>query len=219
MICWQEFDSNDKLIDHVNSSHKGNIKNNKLRWSVYGHEGDNDRGVIFYNNGIDLTHVMGSGAFPTAFDYEKIDGRGFWDGGILSNTPLRELIQKHRDYWYKDLGKQEVPDLELYIVNVSGSSKEATNRLPVDYDSLKDRKNDLTYHDKTGYDIKVAEMVNDYIDYIKALRGVAQEAITSVQNAEKGKSLLRGLKALVDQRLRVQRNVKAIQKKGNTRIF
>jgi NTE family protein len=113
LICWQEFDSNDKLIDHVNSSHRGNIKNNKLRWSVYGQEGDNDRGVIFFNNGIDLTHVMGSGAFPTAFDYEKIDGRGFWDGGILSNTPLRELIQKHRDYWYKDLGKQEVPDLEL----------------------------------------------------------------------------------------------------------
>jgi predicted acylesterase/phospholipase RssA len=195
LICWQEFDSNDKLIDHVNSSHRGNIKNNKLRWSVYGQEGDNNRGAIFYNNGIDLTHVMASGAFPTAFDYEKIEGRGFWDGGILSNTPLRELIQKHRDYWYKDLGKQEVPDLELYIVNV-WPSKEATNRLPVDYDSLKDRRNDLTYHDKTGYDIKVAEMVNDYIDYIKALRGAAQEAISSVQNAAKRKELTERLEGI-----------------------
>jgi predicted acylesterase/phospholipase RssA len=138
---------------------------------------------------------MASGAFPTAFDYEKIDDRGFWDGGILSNTPLRELIQKHRDYWYKDLGKQEVPDLELYIVNV-WPSKEATNRLPMDYDSLKDRKNDLTYHDKTGYDIKVAEMVNDYIDYIKALRGVAQEAITSVQNAAKREELTERLEGI-----------------------
>ena len=32
-------------------------------------------------------------------------------------------------------------------------------------------------------------MVNDYIDYIKALRGVAQEAITSVQNAAKREEL------------------------------
>jgi NTE family protein len=51
--------------------------------------------------------MMASGAFPTAFDYEKIGGRGFWDGGILSNTPLRELIQKHRDYWHKDLGNKK----------------------------------------------------------------------------------------------------------------
>ncbi len=28
----------------------------------------------------------------------------FWDGAYLSNTPLRELIQSHRDYWY-DQGK------------------------------------------------------------------------------------------------------------------
>jgi NTE family protein len=195
LICWQEFDSNDKLIDHVNSNHRGKIKDSKLRWSVYGQEGDNDRGAIFYNNGIELTHVMASGAFPTAFDYEKIDGRGFWDGGILSNTPLRELIQKHRDYWYKDLGEQEVPDLELYIVNV-WPSKEATNQLPVDYDSLKDRRNDLAYHDKTGYDIKVAEMVNDYIDYINELSMVAEEAISSVQNAAKRKELTKRLEGI-----------------------
>jgi len=71
--------------------------------------------------------VMASGAFPTAFDYEKIGSRGFWDGGILSNTPLRELIQRHRDYWHKDLREQKVPDLELYIVNVWPSKKQLIN--------------------------------------------------------------------------------------------
>lgn len=196
LICLQEFDSNHQLIEHVNWNHRGDIKNNRLRWSVYGQKGDNDTGAIIYNEGIELTHVMASGAFPTAFDYEKIGGRGFWDGGILSNTPLRELIQKHRDYWYKDLGeKEEVPDLELYIINV-WPSKEATNQLPVDYDSLKDRKNDLTYHDKTSYDIKVAEIVNDYIDYIKELRGVAREAARSVQNATKKEELNERLKSI-----------------------
>jgi NTE family protein len=193
LICWQEFDSNDMLIDHVDDSHRGNIRHNykKLRWSVYG-EGGNSRRAIFYNDGIELTHVMASGAFPTYFDYENIGGRGFWDGGILSNTPLRELIQTHRDYWYKDKGEQqqeqEVPDLEVYIANV-WPSKEAISQLPLDHDSLKDRRNDLTYHDKTGYDIKVAEIVNDYVDYVDRLTNIAKEAISSVQNTAKRKEL------------------------------
>jgi NTE family protein len=147
LICGQQFDTNDMLIDHVDNSQRGNIRNNykKLRWSVYG-EGHNNRQAIFYDDGIELTHVMASGAFPTNFDYEKIGGRGFWDGGILSNTPLRELIQKHRDYWYKDIGEQkqeqEVPDLKLYIVNV-WPSEEAISQLPSDYNALKDRRKRL----------------------------------------------------------------------------
>jgi hypothetical protein len=28
--------------------------------------------------------------------------RYFWDGAYLSNTPLRELLQSHRDYWYEE---------------------------------------------------------------------------------------------------------------------
>ena len=46
----------------------------------------------------------------------------FWDGGVLSNTPLRELIQSHQDYWkfvenVTD-SDESIPDLEVYIVNV-----------------------------------------------------------------------------------------------------
>ena len=45
----------------------------------------------------------------------------FWDGGVLSNTPLRELIQSHQDYW-KSVenidSKGTIPDLEVYIIDV-----------------------------------------------------------------------------------------------------
>ncbi len=48
--------------------------------------------------------------------------RYFWDGGIASNTPLRELIQSHKDYWLdvKGKGKDDaiIPDLDVYIVDV-----------------------------------------------------------------------------------------------------
>ena len=26
--------------------------------------------------------------------------RSFWDGGLLANTPLRQTILAHRDYWH-----------------------------------------------------------------------------------------------------------------------
>ena len=33
-------------------------------------------------------HVMASGALPPAFEAVEIDGEPYWDGGLVSNTPL-----------------------------------------------------------------------------------------------------------------------------------
>ncbi len=69
-----------------------------------------------YEDGIVSDHAIASGSVPINYDYSKlmankltIDNQGnkkienveryFWDGGIASNTPLRELIQAHKDYW------------------------------------------------------------------------------------------------------------------------
>ncbi|MFL6378287.1 MAG: patatin-like phospholipase family protein, partial [Nitrososphaeraceae archaeon] len=47
--------------------------------------------VIKYNNsnddhGVSIDHIMASGTLPEFYDYKEIDGRKFWDGGLLSNT-------------------------------------------------------------------------------------------------------------------------------------
>ena len=46
--------------------------------------------------------------------------RYFWDGGLLSNTPFRELLRAHEDYWTViESGNNTIPDLrEVYIVNL-----------------------------------------------------------------------------------------------------
>ena len=41
---------------------------------------------------LDLRHVMASGALPPAFPAVRIDGELFWDGGILSNTPVEAVF-------------------------------------------------------------------------------------------------------------------------------
>jgi NTE family protein len=38
-------------------------------------------------------HFMASGALPPGFPAVEIDGRHYWDGGLLSNTPLLEVLQ------------------------------------------------------------------------------------------------------------------------------
>jgi NTE family protein len=39
-----------------------------------------------------VRHVMASGALPPAFPAIRIDGELFWDGGILSNTPVEAVF-------------------------------------------------------------------------------------------------------------------------------
>jgi NTE family protein len=75
----------------------------------------------------------------------------FWDGGLLSNTPLRELLQSHRKYWANVENKDEAPDLEVYIVNVHPSTISVKD-IPKHYDEVKDRRDDIIYGDRTYND-------------------------------------------------------------------
>jgi NTE family protein len=42
-------------------------------------------------------HIMASAALPPGFPPIEIDGEHYWDGGVLSNTPLEHLFDEHRD--------------------------------------------------------------------------------------------------------------------------
>ena len=39
-------------------------------------------------------HVMASGALPPGFPPIEIDGQPYWDGGLVSNTPLQYVLEK-----------------------------------------------------------------------------------------------------------------------------
>ncbi len=43
---------------------------------------------------IGAAHIMASGALPPAFAAVEIDGEHYWDGGIVSNTPLDHVLQE-----------------------------------------------------------------------------------------------------------------------------
>jgi predicted acylesterase/phospholipase RssA len=156
--------------------------------------------VIRYNNGIEVEFVLASGSVPVNYDYTKImvenynnkhkvkvkneeekkstsrftnnkKVRYFWDGGIIANTPLREAVLEHRRYWHF-VRNSEVPLLRAFIINVHPIKQE---HLPTNYDGVVDRKNDLTYHDRTLFDERMTLLITDYVRVIKSLIKLAKD--------------------------------------------
>ncbi|HEU5120676.1 MAG TPA: hypothetical protein VFT71_06785, partial [Candidatus Nitrosocosmicus sp.] len=104
--------------------------------------------VIQYDDGIRMNHLLTTfsshlrHAFPELEvksvkiigDNEIIeDGiatpRPFMDGFYLSNTPLREVLQAHRDYYHK-IKNSEVPQLEIYIGDLYTTRERGTPQDP-----------------------------------------------------------------------------------------
>jgi NTE family protein len=188
------FDSYEK----PDGSHKTEYGRYGMEYAHNGNEGFEH--VIRYNNGIEVEFVLASGSVPVNYDYTKLmvenyrnehkikseneaekksesgktvnkKERYFWDGGIVANTPLREAIMEHRKYWHY-VRKSEVPLLRAFIINVHPIKQEY---LPANYDGVVDRKNDLTYHDRTLFDERMAIMVTDYVNIIKKLIKLADD--------------------------------------------
>jgi NTE family protein len=147
-----------------------------VAFDSYQTKAEDPKNSLYEGDGITIDHVMASGTLPVFYKFREIPtkgGRKFCDGGILSNTPFRELLQAHSDYWRKVLGhdKDEIPDLDVYIINVHPSKQ---GNVPTDLDAVKDRINDITFSDRNSHSEEtVADLVTDYTELIDRLKDLA----------------------------------------------
>jgi predicted acylesterase/phospholipase RssA len=159
--------------------------------------------VIRYNDGITLDQVMASGCYPVNFDYSLLEVesyssdpdfsrqyrkeiRRFWDGGMLTNTPLSQLVLLHRQYWYKIRGlKDKVPTLVVAVINVHPTKQ---TEIPTDHDGVVSRNNDITFSDRTHREQEILLLISDYVDLVRDLiriakdNGVEEKVITDLLN-------------------------------------
>ncbi len=154
-------------------------KGNGSRKSVYGDY--LEKYIIEYNNGLDIQHVLASLSHPDLYDPEYINDRAFWDGSILNNSPLRELIHEHTEFWKHKTGINHIPDLDIYTISAWPSK---INNIPNDYDGIKASINAISSNGKLNYDEKVAEMVTDYTSLVEMLIDIAKGkgALDEVEN-------------------------------------
>jgi NTE family protein len=183
------FDSYEKLHDapvNRNTVAEGKEgKGNGSRWySEYGNS--ENRHIVFYD-GIGPDQVLASALGKYAIDHPHIEDRTtgtmrqLWDGGYLSNTPLRELLTAHRNYWMEYLrnnrGEEgdklitQTPELEVYIVNLHPL---APKDIPQDKDLIDDRESDILFHDRTTYDEQVAYAFTDFVNMTRDLIELAR---------------------------------------------
>src|SRR3954451_6583728 len=47
-----------------------------------------------HHDGIGPEHVMASGALPPGLPPIEIEGEHYWDGGLVSNTPLQHVLDE-----------------------------------------------------------------------------------------------------------------------------
>ncbi|HUH94444.1 MAG TPA: patatin-like phospholipase family protein [Casimicrobiaceae bacterium] len=89
-------------------------------------------------------HVLASGSLPPGFPPTVIEGSHYWDGGIVSNSPL----------WYV---LDDAPRLSALIVQVDLFS--ARGALPANLDQVLERAKDIQYSSKTRFNTsRVAEL-------------------------------------------------------------
>src|SRR5258706_5507440 len=92
--------------------------------------------VYFDNQDLTLgpEHVMASGSLPPGFPPTEIDGAYYWDGGLVSNSPLMYVFDVS-------------PQLNALIVQVDLFS--AAGELPTNLDQVLERAKDIQYSSKT----------------------------------------------------------------------
>lgn len=104
--------------------------------------------------------------------YEK-EKRHFWDGGLMANTPLTQLVLYHRNYWYREKGlKNKVPTLGICVVNVHPTSQE---QIPTDHDGVVNRNNDIIFSDRSHREEDALLLMSDYVDLIGDLIKIAKD--------------------------------------------
>ncbi|MBB5538511.1 DUF3734 domain-containing protein [Rhizobium giardinii] len=80
-------------------------------------------------------HVAASGALPPGFAPVQIDGRYYWDGGIVSNTPLQRILS----------GSELESDLCIFQVDLFS----ARGQLPKDLFDVQAREKEIRYSSRT----------------------------------------------------------------------
>jgi NTE family protein len=104
---------------------------------------------VYFDNAkeqIEPEHVMASGALPPALPMIKIGTDHFWDGGIVSNTPLQHLLDQ------EDKLNTLVFQVDLFS---------ARGVLPRDIQDVMARHKDIMYSSRTRYTTDVYRRIHN----------------------------------------------------------
>jgi NADPH-dependent 2,4-dienoyl-CoA reductase/sulfur reductase-like enzyme/predicted acylesterase/phospholipase RssA len=101
-------------------------------------------------------HILASGSLPPGFSWTIVNGKAYWDGGIVSNSPLDMVIDRCG------------PDgKRVFIVDLFSGEKP----LPTNMMEILARRDEIVYAERVHNDLRTRELVNAYRGLIDEILG------------------------------------------------
>ena len=122
-------------------------------------------------------HFMASGALPPGFPAVEIDGEHYWDGGMVSNTPLSRVLSS------------EPRDTLTFQVDLWS----AKGRVPRDLMDLSSRQKDIQYSSRT-------RAITDHAQRMQKMRQALQRTMEKLPAAAKEDPEIRAIADLARHR-------------------
>lgn len=125
----------------------------------------NSKAVLFdsMTTNIDADHIVACASYPFyGIGWTEKDGQFLWDGALLSNTPLREVIEA-----------SPKRDKKVYIVNLFPHVQE---ELPENMFDIWHRARDIMHTDKTDSNVRLSKAISGYLLLLREMHDILSNA-------------------------------------------
>jgi NTE family protein len=151
-----------------------------------------------YDN-IEADHVLASAGYPFyGISWTQKSGKYLWDGTLLSNTPLREVINA-----------SPTQDKQVYVVDLFPKNHP---EIPNNMFDVWHRARDIMHTDKSENNIRISKIITRYLKLIREMHEILKSSILD----EKAKSKFAQLESeyhslaserggIIDKIIRIQR--------------
>ena len=92
-------------------------------------------------------HVLASGSLPPGFSWTTIDGRHYWDGGLVSNSPLDQVVEVGGLTWKN-----------VFVVNLWPDKRALPRSIP----EVLARRDEIVFAEKIRRNIRVWEYIDNH---------------------------------------------------------
>ena len=110
-------------------------------------------------------HIMASGALPPGFPPIEIEGKLYWDGGIVSNTPLQYVLDG------------SIPRTDMCIFQLDLFSARGT--IPESLFDVQTREKEIRYSSRTRLNTDYTKLVQSLRRAVRRLDGALPDEIKS----------------------------------------
>ena len=131
----------------------------------------NAQPLIFdsFKQQITTKHILATCSYPIYnFRWEEVqEGIYAWDGSLLSNTPLREVLEA-----------SPINDKRIFLVE---NYPKKVDKLPRNLPEVYHRARDIIFSDKTEHNVRMSKVITMYLKYIEELYNIIENNVEKIQ--------------------------------------